>query len=165
VFFVNLPVGLIVGRYAMTILRESRDERPEPIPDWIGTAVLTISVAVLSLGLVKAPDWGWLDARTLGALVAAAAGLLWFWRRCATQRYPVIDLAILRVRSFSMANVASLLFSVSFSAMLLSSILFLTEVWGYSITTAASPWLPARRWRRRSPRCPDAGPIASASVI
>ncbi len=136
VFFVNLPVGLIVGRYAMTILRESRDERPEPIPDLIGTAVLTVSVAVLSLGLVKAPDWGWLDARTLGALAAAGAGLVVFWRRCATQRYPVIDLAMLRVRSFSMANLASLLFSVSFAAMLLSSILFLTEVWGYSITTA-----------------------------
>ncbi len=136
VFYVNIPVGLVVGRYAMVILRESRDERPEPLPDRIGTLVLIVSVAALSLGLVKAPEWGWGDGRTLGALAGAAIGLAWFWQRCATQRYPVIDVSMLRVRSFAMANLASLLFSVAFAAMLLSSILFLTGVWHYSITRA-----------------------------
>jgi len=142
VFFVNIPIGLVVGRYAMTILHESRDERPEPLPDWVGVGLLIASVAVLSLGLVKAPEWGWLDARTLGALTGSAVGLVWFWQRCATQRYPVVDLSMLKVRSFAMANVSSLLFSVAFAAMLLSSILFLTGVWHYSITRAGFALAP-----------------------
>jgi EmrB/QacA subfamily drug resistance transporter len=142
VFFVNLPVGLVVGRYAMGILRESRDERPEPLPDWVGIVLLIASVAVLSLGLVKAPDWGWGDPRTFGALAAAAVGLVYLWHRCATQRYPVVDLSMLKVRSFAMANTSSLLFAVAFAAMLLSSILFLTEVWHYSITRAGFALAP-----------------------
>jgi EmrB/QacA subfamily drug resistance transporter len=136
VFFVNIPVGLIAGRYAMVVLRESRDERPQPIPDPLATVVLTLSVAVLSLGLVKAPEWGWLDLRTVACLVGAGLGLAVFWRRCATHAFPVVDLDMLRVRSFAMSNTAALLFAVAFAAMLLSSVIFLTTVWHYGIVRA-----------------------------
>jgi EmrB/QacA subfamily drug resistance transporter len=136
VFLVNLPVGLIAAWFALRILRESRDEAPQPWPDLLGTVVLTLSIGVLALGLVQAPTWGWADARTVASLVGAVVGLAGFWARCATHASPVVDLAMLRVRSFAMANTAALLFSVAFAAMLLSSVLFLTEVWHYSVLRA-----------------------------
>ncbi len=136
VFLVNVPVGLAATWFAVRILHESRDERPQPWPDLIGTVVLALSIAVLSLGLVKAPDWGWLDGRTLACLAGAAGGLAVFWSRCARHPSPVVDLAMLKVRSFAMANTSALVFSVAFAAMLLSSILFLTEVWHYSTLRA-----------------------------
>jgi EmrB/QacA subfamily drug resistance transporter len=135
VFIVNLPVGLAALLYGARLLRESRDESQER-PDLIGSALIAIAVAVLALGLVKAPEWGWGNVRTLTALTAALAGLAAFWRRCLTHPSPVIDPDVLRVRSFALANVASILFSAAFSAFLLGNVLFLTSVWHDSVLTA-----------------------------
>jgi MFS family permease len=49
---------------------------------------------------------------------------------------------MLVVRSFAMANTAALLFSAAFAAMLLASVLFMTEVWGYSVLTAGLALAP-----------------------
>jgi hypothetical protein len=45
---------------------------------------------------------------------------------------PVIEPALLRVRAFAFSNLTALLFSVAFGAGLLSVILWMQEVWGYS---------------------------------
>jgi MFS family permease len=49
---------------------------------------------------------------------------------------------MLRVRSFSMAALAALLFSAGFGAMLLGGVLFLTQVWGYSVLQAGVAFAP-----------------------
>jgi EmrB/QacA subfamily drug resistance transporter len=136
VFLVNLPVGIVAAYFAVRTLRESRDDTPQPWPDLIGTILLTVSIGVLALGLVKAPDWGWTDARTIASLLASVVGLGVFLRRCARHPSPVVDLDMLRVRSFAMANLAAVMFGAAFAAMLLSSILFLTEVWHYHVLRA-----------------------------
>jgi EmrB/QacA subfamily drug resistance transporter len=137
VFLVNLPIGVVAAAYAARVLRESRDADADPrLPDLLGTAILAGAVGLLALGLVKAPDWSWGDARTLASLAAAAAGLGWFWARCASHPAPVVDLAMLRVRSFALANAAMLVFGAGFAAMLLGTVLFLTGVWGDSVLRA-----------------------------
>ncbi len=135
VFLVNIPVGLVALVFSLRLLREQRDAT-RARPDLLGTALLTASIAVLALGLVKTPDWGWIDGRTVAALVGSATGLALFWIRCHHHPTPVIDPAMLRVRSFAMANLATLLFSVGFAAMLLTNVLFMTDVWGDSVLVA-----------------------------
>src|SRR3954452_12240151 len=49
---------------------------------------------------------------------------------------------MLRVRSFSMATTAALLFSTGFRAMLLGGVLFLTQVWDYSVLKAGIAFAP-----------------------
>jgi EmrB/QacA subfamily drug resistance transporter len=135
VFLVNLPVGLAALWYGMRVLRESRDESQER-PDLLGSALVIVAIGVLALGLVKAPAWGWGNTRTVAALAGAAVGLAAFWGRCVTHPSPVIDPAMLRVRSFAAANVASLFFSAAFAAFLLNNVLFMTSVWHDSVLTA-----------------------------
>ena len=48
----------------------------------------------------------------------------------------MIELPLLRVRSFALANLAAMVFFAGFGAMLLSGVLLLTEVWGYSALKA-----------------------------
>src|SRR5207244_1693559 len=52
---------------------------------------------------------------------------------CLTHPSPVIDPAMLRVRSFAVANGTSLLFSAAFSALLLGNVLLMTSVWHQSV--------------------------------
>ena len=140
VFLVNLPVALGALIFALRILRESRDPAAR-IPDLWAAAVLTVAIAALALGLVQAPDWGWVNARTLACLLGAVLGVAVFLLRCARHESPVIDLSLLRIRSFAFANTAMLLFGAAFATMLLSNVLFLTGVWhesalraGFSLT-------------------------------
>jgi EmrB/QacA subfamily drug resistance transporter len=135
VFLVNVPVGLVAFVVAARLLRESRDETQER-PDLLGAALLTVAVGVLALGLVKAPAWGWGDPRILGSLAGAGLGITAFWKRSHTHSSPVVDPAMVEVRSFAVAGLASLLFSAAFAAMLLGNVLFMTGVWGDSILRA-----------------------------
>jgi EmrB/QacA subfamily drug resistance transporter len=136
VFLVNLPVGLAAGIWAARLLTESRDESGSRWPDLLGTAVLIASIGTLALSLIKAPDWGWTDARTLLTAAGALVGLAVFVARCATHRSPVVDLAIVRVRSFALASTAMFLFGAAFAAMLLEAALFLTGPWHDSVLVA-----------------------------
>ncbi|WP_131746822.1 DHA2 family efflux MFS transporter permease subunit [Frankia sp. Cppng1_Ct_nod] len=141
VFLVNVPVGLAALAYGMRLLRESRDETQQR-PDLLGSGLIIVAVGVLALGLVKAPGWGWSDARTIAALAGTPVGLLAFWARCRTHRSPVIDPAMLRVRAFMAANVASLFFSAAFAAFLLGNVLFMTSVWHNSVLVAGLSLTP-----------------------
>src|SRR4051795_13148322 len=124
VFLINLPIGLAAAVAAWRVLRESSDPAHARRPDGPGAALLTAAVALLALGLVKAPDWGWGNVRTIGALALSVVALIAFVRRSARHPSPVVELSMLRVRSFSMATTAAFLFSAGFGAMLLGGVLF-----------------------------------------
>jgi EmrB/QacA subfamily drug resistance transporter len=135
VFFLNVPIGLVALVPARRLLIESR--HPDGVlPDALGTALLVAGVGALALGIVKGSDWGWDSARVLGSLAAAAVLLPAVVLRSARHRAPVIELSLFRTRSFAVANAGMVTFSTAFYALLLSNVLFLTQVWGYSILHA-----------------------------
>src|SRR3954470_16052700 len=92
VFLINLPVGLIAAFAASRVLRESSDPEHARRPDALGAALLTAAVALLALGLVKAPDWGWANDRTIAALIGSGAALTAFVARSARHSAPIVEL-------------------------------------------------------------------------
>ena len=135
VFVLNLPVGiatLIAGR---RVLVESKDPST-PLPAPLGVVLVVLASTLVALGLVQADEWGWADVRTIGAIAAGLAVLPVFVAHQRRTSAPAIDLALFGLRNYRWGNVATLSFGIAFSAMFLSSILFLTQVWGYSILRA-----------------------------
>jgi len=132
VFLINLPIGLIALIQAARIVPDSREVGRTPLPDLLGAAILTVAIGALALGLVKGPDWGWTSGSVLGALAVAVAATAWFWERSLHHPVPVVEAALMRVRSFGFANVTAVVFSVAFAGNLLGSVLWMQEVWGYS---------------------------------
>jgi MFS family permease len=132
VFLVNLPVGALAGVLALRVLREHRDETDGRRPDLAGALLLTGGIAALALGIVEGPDWGWTSARVIGSLAGAVVLIAGFAWRSARHPSPIVEPALVRVRSFSVATIAALLFNLAFSAMLLSLVEFMTGVWHYS---------------------------------
>jgi EmrB/QacA subfamily drug resistance transporter len=131
IFLVNVPIGLITVFAAIRILDEAK-EPEDGRPDLLGALFLALGIGLLTLGIVQGPEWGWTDARVLGSFIASVALISAFLYRSAHHRAPVIELPLLRVRSFALANLATLVFFMGFGAMLLSGVLLLTEVWGWS---------------------------------
>src|SRR5437763_1868500 len=97
-----------------------------------GALLLAAAIGALALGLVKGPDWGWTAAPTLAAYLAAAAGVALVAYRSARHAVPVIEPALLRVRTFAWSNAAAIAFSASFAANMLLLVLWLQRVWHWS---------------------------------
>jgi EmrB/QacA subfamily drug resistance transporter len=131
VFLVNVPIGLAA---AVIGWRRLPDVPGHPVkrPDALGAVLITAGVAALTLGLVEGNVWGWGSVRVVGALAGAVAMLIAFVLRTARHPNPLIDPALFRIRAFTGSSVVALAFSVAFGAMLLSIVLWMQDVWGWS---------------------------------
>jgi EmrB/QacA subfamily drug resistance transporter len=141
IFLINLPLGLFaLVRIAQTI-PEIRDPERGRFPDLLGSLLLMVAIGALTLGLVKGPDWSW-DGRSLGLFATAAVALSLFTLRSARHPAPVVELPLLRPLPFALSALAALLFFAAFAVLLLGNVLFLTNVWHYSVTRAGFAFLP-----------------------
>jgi EmrB/QacA subfamily drug resistance transporter len=143
VFVLYLPVAVMIAAFGVRSLDESRQPARAGRPDWLGVLLLTFGLGALALGLVEGREWGWRDGRVIGAFAAAAVLLPAFLLRSAHHPEPVLDLSLFRIKSFAVANAASLVFAVAFFGQVFLAILFLTSVWGYSILAAALALTPS----------------------
>ena len=131
VFFVNVPIGLFAVAYGW---RHLPDVPGHPVkrPDALGAGLITGGIALLSLALVQGNSWGWGSLRVIGALVVALLMLAAFVARMQTHHNPLIDPSLFKVRVFSGASVVAITFSTAFGAMVLSIVLWMQNVWGWS---------------------------------
>lgn len=141
-FLVNVPVGLLALVAARRTLVESRAPGRRRVPDLAGAVLLALAMAALNLGIVKGSDWGWSSLPVLGSL--AAAVLLTGLFALSSRRHPVplLDPALLRIRGFSVSTVATVVAGAGFFAYLLTNILWLQHVWGYSVVLAGLALVP-----------------------
>ncbi|GAA1500634.1 hypothetical protein GCM10009760_62410 [Kitasatospora kazusensis] len=140
VFLVNIPIGL-VAVWATRYLTEQR-ERGGPTPDILGAVMLGSSLGLLAMGLVKGPDWKWASLPTIGCLAAGVLLLVLVMLRSARHPAPVVSLDLLRSRHAVGGNIGTMLFSVTFYAVILNNILFLTSHWHWSLLTAGLATTP-----------------------
>ena len=136
VFLINLPVGVVAVLLAVRVVPESKDERVQGGPDVAGAALLAAAVGLVALALVEAPGWGWSSAGFIGLLVASLACGAAMVARSQRHHSPVIELRLLRSRTFSGSFGASILYYAGFGAFVLNSVEFLTGVWHYSAVRA-----------------------------
>jgi EmrB/QacA subfamily drug resistance transporter len=135
VFLINLPVGAFTVIMGRRVFAESRDPA-STVPAPIGVVLLMAASALVAFGLVRGEEWGWSDGRTLTPIAVGATALGLFVLHQRRTLAPTIDPALFGIRNFAWANVATIVFATAFTSMFLSSILFLTTVWGWSILAA-----------------------------
>jgi EmrB/QacA subfamily drug resistance transporter len=141
-FYVNVPIGLAAFFLGRRVLVESRDEQAIGIPDPLSIATGIGAVGILTLVITQGNDWGYVSVFSVLCYAAAPALLVVFAWRSRVARLPVLDLALLRRRSFSVANVATLLFSVPFYGSVFVNVSFLQQVWHYTPHGAGLAMLP-----------------------
>jgi len=108
IFYVNIPVGILAAYCTYTFIRETpKDGKGKPV-DWWGIALLAIAVGSLQTVLEKGESEDWFSTPYITALaVVSVFGLLLFiWRETATE-YPIVNLRIMKKRSFSIGMFTS----------------------------------------------------------
>jgi len=142
VFLANVPVGAIALVLGIRVLPESREARQAPFPDPFGIVLLAGALTLLALGIVQSDQWGWVSARTAGALVGGLLVLAVFVRRTLSAPHPALDLMIFARPSVRWANIATAAFTIGFTAMFFGLIQFMLVVWHYSVVRAGVAMMP-----------------------
>jgi EmrB/QacA subfamily drug resistance transporter len=104
------PLVVILAATVATVffVPESPVKSPGRV-DWLGAVLLSAWLVLLLLGITQSSGWGWGDDRVIG-LIAAAAIVLVVWIRVeAARREPLVDMAMMRVRSVWTVNAAAFL--------------------------------------------------------
>jgi EmrB/QacA subfamily drug resistance transporter len=145
VFFVNVPIGLVVAALATRVL--SATGRRAGRFDLPGAITATAGVAALVYGLSNAattPDGvsHWADAKVVASLGAAAVLLAAFAVIEARSKYALLPVRVLRSRDRSGAYLISLCTGTALLGMFFFLTLFVQDVWGYSALKTGVAYLP-----------------------
>ncbi len=142
VFFINLPIGIVAFALAARYIANTRaEERPETV-DIAGATTVTAGLLILVYDIVKAQQYGWTSARTIGLFIAALALLATFVVVEVRSRAPLIRLGIFRVRSLLSANVAMLFVISGLFGMFYFASIYVQEILGYSPLKAGFCFVP-----------------------
>lgn len=139
-FLVSVPFALFVLVVGSRVLRESRPDElvVQGFPDLLGVLSLLVGLSLFIFGLVQTPSWGWVDPRTIAALSVGAALLAFLLWRSTWVARPTIDPRLLRYRNLRLAMLMLLGYGTGFFATSLGLVLFLTQVWHYSVVRAGA---------------------------
>ena len=133
VFFINVPLALVVLFITVWRVPETRSARATNRIDWPGIALTTAGLGAIVYALIESVPL----AGMAGVLMLI--GFLVVEARSST---PMLPLDLFRSRSFSGANVLTFLLYAALSGVLFFFPLNLIQVQGYSATEAGGALLP-----------------------
>jgi len=133
-FFINLPVGLLViflvGRYANF---DKGDPSLSKGIDWWGLGLMTVFLLSMQYVLEEGNGDGWFDDSTILwlSVLAVLAGVAFIWRQL-TYWQPIVSLAPFRDRNFALGIIMTFVTGVSLFGGTFLMPIFLGQVRGFS---------------------------------
>ncbi|GAA4880935.1 MFS transporter [Pseudonocardia benzenivorans] len=165
IFWVNVPVTLVVVVLAARFVPESRAERPRRI-DPIGQVLVVLLLAGVTFAIIEAPVRGIGSPWILGSAAVAVVALAVLVPVELRRREPLLDPRFFRSVSFSAATVIAIAAFAALAGFLFLNALYLQTTRGYSAlhaglltlpmaaAVALLPPLSARLVGTRGPRIP-----------
>ncbi len=142
VFFINLPLGLVVVLISFWRVPESRDTEGDVRLDWWGAGLAPLALGALTYGLIDSSRAGFSDPRILTALGGGLFLLAVFIAVEARSRNPILPLSLFRSLNFAGANLLTFFLYAALGGAMFFVPLNLIQVQGYSPTAAGAALLP-----------------------
>jgi EmrB/QacA subfamily drug resistance transporter len=143
IFFVNLPIGVLVLVLAITVIPRVRVERTHRL-DLTGVLIATAALFCLVFALTEGQRYDW-NGVIWGLFAAAAVALTLFLlqQRSRQDREPLVPFLLFRDRNFTILNVVGAIVSVGMIGLFLPLTLYLQSVLGYSALKAGLVMAPS----------------------
>ncbi|MGB0095263.1 MAG: DHA2 family efflux MFS transporter permease subunit [Solirubrobacteraceae bacterium] len=142
IFFVNLPIGIATGIFAIRLLPDDRGIGLDKGADLPGAVLLVGALMLAVYTIVEAGHFGWGSAHTLGFGAVAVAMLAGFIARQATAANPLMPLRVFRSRDVTIANVIQMLFVAGLFGMFFLGALEMQRVLHYDAVEVGLAFLP-----------------------
>ncbi len=132
IFFINVPVGLLVIGLTPWLLRESRAELGHRTFDFAGAASITGGLMLLVYAMTRATQHGWATGETFGLLAGSVALIAAFFVIELRSKAPLLPLRIFRLRTLSASNLSGLLMGGAIFSQFFLLTLYMQQVLHYS---------------------------------
>src|SRR5438094_1197618 len=132
IFFINIPVGLLVLAVTPWLLRESRADLQHRTFDFAGAASITGGLMLLVYAMTRATQHGWVTAETIGLLAGSAALVVAFVVIELRSKAPLLPMRIFRLRTLTASNITGLLVGGAIFAQFFLLTLYMQQVLHYS---------------------------------
>ena len=142
IFFLNVPLCIVVLIIGPKLLPESKDPNATGKIDPIGVPIGTAAVGLIMFAIVQSESWGLADLRVIAMLVLGVALLPVLIRRSRVHPEPMINLDLFKYQSFRSANIGVTFYGLAFTSGALVSSLMLQEVWNLPIRTVGLAFVP-----------------------
>lgn len=142
VFFINIPLAAIVVGILYWRVPESRDDTRTSGLDWWGALLATIGLGGIVYGLIESSLHGFSHPLVLSSLIVGVLGIIAFLFVEVRSGAPMMPLILFRSRTFTGANLVTLLLYSALSGALFFLPFNLIQVQGYTATAAGASFLP-----------------------
>jgi EmrB/QacA subfamily drug resistance transporter len=142
VFLLNLPLGIAALVILALRVRESRDDEAPRAIDYPGAILVSVGLAGVTYGCLTAPEAGLTDPSVLVTLIGGAVALGLFVLVEARSSSPMLPLSLFRSRTFSGANLLTLLLYGALAVGTFFLSLNLVQAQGYPASAAGLAFLP-----------------------
>ena len=142
IFFINVPVVVIVVVLGRKILRESKGQSTGVRLDMVSVPLGTIGLALLTLGVLQGHKWGWSSASIVGCFIGAIIFLSYVGFRSARHPEPLIDLSLFSHRQFTTASISTFALNLPVAGFWFSAPLFMQTVWKWSVLKSGCAIMP-----------------------
>jgi EmrB/QacA subfamily drug resistance transporter len=142
IFFVNVPIGIVVALLAARLVASERGIGLDQGADVGGALLVTGSLMLGVYTIVEAVDYGWGSLHTLGLGAVALLLLGAFVARQATAAKPLLPLRLFSSRNVTGANIIQFLMVAGMFGMFFSGVLFMQRVLGYDAIETGFAFLP-----------------------
>jgi EmrB/QacA subfamily drug resistance transporter len=142
IFLVNFPIGVLVVLLTLRLVPAAPAAAAGGRLDVAGAITVTGSLMLAVYAIVNGNQNGWMSARTLGVLGAAAAVFAAFLAIESRVRVPLMPLRLFRLRNLSTASGVGVLWAAAMFAWFFMAALYLQLVLGYSPLQIGLAFLP-----------------------
>jgi MFS family permease len=142
VFFLNVPLAVIVVVLLTLWVPESRDEEDSGRIDLFGAALATLALGGIVFGLIESSRLGFSNPIVIATICAGIILSAAFVLVEARVKNPMMPLGLFRSRNFAGANLLTLFLYAALAGTLFFMPLNLIQVQGYSPTAAGAAILP-----------------------
>lgn len=143
IFYINVPLALLALGILFWQVPESRNEKSNGDLDWRGALWATIGLGGVILGLIESSNLGFGHPLVWGSLLVGVTGLFLFsWIELHSPT-PMLPLGLFQSRTFSGANLITLLLYGALYGVLFFMPFNLIQVRQYGEFAAGAAFLPA----------------------
>ncbi|MDR2678302.1 MAG: DHA2 family efflux MFS transporter permease subunit, partial [Zoogloeaceae bacterium] len=143
IFYINIPTGLVAAGMSWMLLKHRELPTARLPVDRMGLALLVIWVGAMQLMLDRGKELDWFGSPVIVALaIVALVGFAFFLAWELTEKHPIVDLSLFKIRRFTAGTLAMACGYGVFFANILILPLWMQQYMGYTATWAGLATAP-----------------------
>lgn len=140
IFYINVPVGIVATICTIMFISEPHEKMKTGRMDWLGIIFLSVGIGAMQIVLEKGEREDWFETNYITILtIAAVTGLIAFVWRVLIIKDPVVDLRIMRYRSFAVGTLFNFILGFGLFASVFIVPVFAQNILGF--TASDTGWL------------------------